>query len=135
MPAKKTTEAFINEAKNTHGDLYDYSLSQYKNSKTKIKIICSTHGEFEQNPGDHIYGRGCNACAKEYRANGMRKTMSTFMDEMNTLHNNKYDYSKAVYKNNKIPIIIICPLHGEFNQRPDMHLRGSGCTVPTFITK
>jgi len=31
------------------------------------------------------------------------------------------------YANNKSKIIITCPDHGEFDQRPDHHLQGMGC--------
>lgn len=41
-----TTEEFIKEAKETHGDKYDYSLVDYKSSRKKIKIICPKHGVF-----------------------------------------------------------------------------------------
>lgn len=43
------------------------------------------------------------------------------------IHGDKYDYSKSVYVNNKTPVTILCPLHGEFRQRPDNHLQGKGC--------
>ena len=58
----KTTEEFIKEAKQIHGDKYDYSLVEYNNSKIKIKIICSKHGVFKQAPNRHILGDGCPIC-------------------------------------------------------------------------
>lgn len=60
---KKTTEEFINDAKNIHGNKYDYSLVNYKNCKVKIKIICNKHGVFEQTPDGHLSGRGCYKCS------------------------------------------------------------------------
>jgi len=60
---KLTTEEFIKRAKEIHGDKYDYSLVDYKNSKTKVKIICPEHGVFEQNPNDHLNGSGCSECS------------------------------------------------------------------------
>ena len=50
-----------------------------------------------------------------------------FFTKCNLLHNEKYDYSKSVYKNNRTKIIIICPEHGEFLQTPNSHLQGHGC--------
>ena len=44
----------------------------------------------------------------------------------NITHNNKYDYSKSIYKNLRTKIIIICPIHGEFLQSPKNH-KYSGC--------
>ena len=36
-----------------------------KNNKTKVKIICSEHGVFEQKPNSHLNGNGCPHCAQE----------------------------------------------------------------------
>ena len=40
------TEDFIDKAKKVHSDKYDYSEVVYTKSCEKVKIICSTHGEF-----------------------------------------------------------------------------------------
>ncbi len=61
------TEYWINEAREIHGDLYDYSLVNYKNARTKVKII-SKHGVFEQRPNDHLDGAGCQILGKEKSA-------------------------------------------------------------------
>lgn len=50
-----------------------------------------------------------------------------FLKKANEIHNNKYDYSKVEYVNNKTKICIICPVHGEFWQLPCNHLKGCGC--------
>lgn len=57
------TTIFIEKAKEKHGDTYDYSLVDYINSITKVKIICKKHDVFEQNPADHLTGTGCSKCA------------------------------------------------------------------------
>jgi 5-methylcytosine-specific restriction endonuclease McrA len=63
MPFKiKTTERFILEGNNYHNGKYDYSLVVYVNSKTKVKIICPIHGEFEQTPTNHLRS-GCIRCS------------------------------------------------------------------------
>lgn len=49
-----TDKEFIQKAKEVHGDKYDYSLVEYKNARTKVKIICPIHGIFEQTPDSHI---------------------------------------------------------------------------------
>lgn len=59
---------------------------------------------------------------------GKRKTTSQFIAEAKAVHGDKYDYSKVEYKTNKDKVCIICPIHGEFWQRPADHLRGNGCT-------
>ena len=46
MTRRKTLEQFITEARAVHGGKYDYSKVEYKNTNTKVCIICPTHGEF-----------------------------------------------------------------------------------------
>jgi very-short-patch-repair endonuclease len=57
-----TTEEFIVKAELKHGKLYDYSLVDYKNKKEKVKIICASHGVFEQKAYVHLQGHGCKKC-------------------------------------------------------------------------
>jgi len=59
---KITTEEFIKHANDVHHYKYNYSKTNYKNSKCKITIICEKHGEFEQNASSHISGKGCPNC-------------------------------------------------------------------------
>lgn len=60
---KSNAEIFIEKAKSIHGDKYDYSLVDYKNSKTKVKIICKKCGNiFEQTPDKHLKRNGCPNC-------------------------------------------------------------------------
>ena len=62
----KNTEDFIEKAKKIHGDLYDYSQSNYKGTKVKIKIICNIHGVFEQAPNNHLSNiQKCPKCMRE----------------------------------------------------------------------
>jgi very-short-patch-repair endonuclease len=58
----KTVNEIIKLSKLKHGDKYDYSKVEYVNAKTKIKIICPKHGEFEQLHNNHILGQGCPIC-------------------------------------------------------------------------
>jgi hypothetical protein len=61
---KLNTKLFIKKSKKVHGNKYDYSLVDYINTHTKVKIICKKHGIFEQQPNSHLNGRGCNICNK-----------------------------------------------------------------------
>jgi hypothetical protein len=120
----KSTNEFIKQANLVHGDKYDYSLVDYIDSKTKIKITCTTHGEFEQLPTPHLsLKQGCPKCV------GMNKTTNDFINDVKLVHGDKYDYSKTVYETSKIKIDIICYKHGLFKQTPNMHLKGQGCPI------
>ena len=76
---KLTTEEFIDQARKVHGDKYDYSLVNYVNCRTKVKIICPIHGVFEQTPQSHLKGNGCKYC-KNYSA---EKDIYTLLDKLN----------------------------------------------------
>lgn len=58
----KSTSKFIEDAIRMHGDLYDYSLCNYYNNTTKVKVICREHGVFEIRAGEHLNGGGCPLC-------------------------------------------------------------------------
>lgn len=119
--AKLDIITFISRAEIKHGNKYDYSLVEYINSNTNVKIICPIHGVFEQSPANHFSGKGCRKCAKKYM------DLEYFIEKSNIKHENKYDYSKTVYTNGYNRVIIICPIHGEFQQNADTHIQGSGC--------
>ena len=51
----------------------------------------------------------------------------SFIEKARKIHGWKFDYSKVIYINNRTKIIIICPIHGEFEQLPYNHLIGKGC--------
>jgi len=114
---KLNNKTFIDKSREVHGNFYDYSLVEYKNNKTKVKIICSNHGIFEQKPNDHLMNHGCPKCY------GNEKSQEEFISECKIKQDNFYDYSLVEYKNNTI----ICPEHGIFEQIPKNHLRGSIC--------
>jgi hypothetical protein len=122
MPARLDTESFTKKATSQHGGRYDYSLVEYVNNKTKIKIVCCDHGVFEQYPHHHLQGFGCPDCG----GNGKLDT-ETFIKKATDKHGDKYDYSLVDYVNTRAKVTIFCPKHGEFLQAPRNHLSGDGC--------
>lgn len=124
---RKSTEEIIALAKQRNGDYYDYSKTVYINKRTKIIVTCPIHGDFTIYPYDHIRGCGCKKCANVSSANKRTKQKDEFIKEATKLHNDKYDYSLVDYKGSNTNVTIICPKHGEFQQKPRHHLLGSGC--------
>ena len=59
---KLNNDEFIKRSIAIHGNKYDYSKVDYVNVKTKIIIICNKHGEFIQQPRNHLIGYGCAIC-------------------------------------------------------------------------
>jgi hypothetical protein len=125
MTRKTTLPEFITKARLKHGDLYDYSKVDYIKSNIKVIIICNKHGEFPQKPEDHLTGHGCPFC----RIVNRRSTTVKFIKSAKLIHSERYDYSNVDYIKNNTEVIIICKLHGEFPQKPDSHLSGSGCPL------
>lgn len=123
---KHTNETFIAKSIEVHGDIYSYELVEYKNSKTKVKIVCKEHGVYEQQPSNHLSGVGCKICSNEALASTAK---SEFEEKANLTHNNKYTYELVDYKNNATKVKIICPIHGSFEQTPGNHLASKGCPI------
>lgn len=128
MPKKLTLNDFTDKANKIHNFKYGYELVDYVNCSTKVIIICPDHGQFEQTPDNHIYGKGgCQKCAVLARALKRIKGIDQFIYEANQVHNDKYGYLNSKYVNSQTNIIITCYTHGDFLQIPNTHLKGGGC--------
>lgn len=117
---KVNTKYFIEKSNEKHGSRYDYSQAIVETSRSNVLIGCKLHGIFTQSAHRHMRGQGCPTCKK-------RKSIAEFIDQANIVHDNVYDYSLSTYNTNRIPIDIICKIHGTFQQTPSNHLRGHGC--------
>ena len=112
-------EIFLIKAHRKWKDKYDYSLMEYKTTTDKIKIIYDGV-IYEQSPANHLN------YAPELRNT---QTLENFIECSEKIHGGKYTYDKSIYINSKTKMIITCPKHGDFEQVPLSHLRGSGCPV------
>lgn len=123
---RNNTANFIARANAKHRGRYDYSLVDYVTSKDKVAIVCKVHGTFLQVASDHLAGRGCPKCGDERISQSQRQSLESFIARARAVHGDKFDYSKVEYKTARVPVTIICPVHGEFEQPPDAHLN-RGC--------
>ena len=121
------TEYFIIKAQKIHGDVYDYSKVEYINNTTNVIIICKKHGQFEQQPSNHLMNRGCVHCGRERTGKINSSDQDTFITKAKEIHGELYDYSKVEYVKSNENVIIICKKHGPFEQAPSGHLGGRGC--------
>jgi hypothetical protein len=121
---KLSTETFISKAIKKHGHIYDYSLTEYVHSQSKVKIICSEHGTFEQVPASHLNGNGCPSCA-----GNIKLTTEDFISSAIQKHGHIYDYSLVEYKGARTKVKIICKEHSVFEQTPNNHLNGNICPL------
>jgi hypothetical protein len=127
---KLTLDDFIKNAQKVHGNRYNYKNVNYINGATNVIIICSIHGKFQQTPNSHVSQKcGCPKCSNIERGKKLRFSTKKFIELSKNIHGDRYDYSKVRYIANRIPVIIICKIHGEFKQAPHDHygLDKCGC--------
>lgn len=109
-----TTEKFIEKSKKIFGNKYDYSLVEYINSQTKVKIIYNGL-VYEQIPNNHLKGFKCE--------NIKGLTKEEFISKSKDVHGDKYDYSLVDFKNVRGEIKII--YNGlVYTQLAYLHLEG-----------
>jgi hypothetical protein len=133
-----TRDRFLEDARQAHGDRYDYSQVEYVNALTKVTIICPDHGPFRQKPANHIRDVGCPICGDERTAAQRTKTTEYFVQKAREVHGDRYDYSRVEYKSAHEKVEIVCTEHGPFWQSPANHTKGDtaagcpGCALSGF---
>ena len=126
---KYSTNTFIEKARGIHGDKYDYSRVKYIDSKTKVEIICPKHGSFFQKPYLHLRGQGCMECFNEQRKNMFKKDFNDFIEQLNRIYGNKYDFTKYNYINYNTRESVTCNKHGIFYRSPYELLNKKECPL------
>lgn len=125
---KLTTQEFITKANQVHNGVYDYTPTIYTLSSSPVLIRCKQHGNFTQRPNDHLRGQGCPDCGMLSRRQTRSVGTEAFIQRAKQVHGNKYDYSKVVYAGTHAKVTITCPIHGDFDQKPNNHVSGKqGC--------
>lgn len=124
-------DKFIENARNVHGDRYDYSLVPDEFlSVNKVKIICKEHGVFLQTNGNHVWNKcGCPVCNAERLATGnsIRKSKEHYIEKIKQVHGDKYDLSLFEYETCTKKSTVVCEIHGNFQVSLDNLSRGKGC--------
>lgn len=69
---------FANQAKEIHGEKYNYENVDYQGLSVKIEIICPIHGKFYQLPNSHLRGNGCEKCGFDRTAKHRRENPCGF---------------------------------------------------------
>lgn len=109
---KKTTREFIDEAIAIHGDLYDYSKTEYEHSLKKVCITCKKHGDFWITPSEHLRGHGCPYCSLSKGEEKIEK----FLREHDVCHERQYEihYKTLLCQQSKIKVDFYIPSHNTF---------------------
>lgn len=123
MPKQMTQEEYITKAINIHGNKYDYSNLIYTKAHGMVTLICPKHGEFIIKACNHTNQKqGCAKCS-----GNVQYTTKEFIDKASNVHDNFYTYDKTAYSTSHRKLIVTCPVHGDFEQLPYIHLQGHGC--------
>ena len=126
---KLTFQEFINRANKKFNNKFDYSKAEYKNTSTKIVIICPIHGEFLQTPTNHLTTvYGCLSCSVIEVHKKLKINENDIINDCNKKYKNMFDYSRVVYKNIDTKVEIYCKKHKNwFKQSFYEHIKGPGC--------
>ena len=127
MSKKLTKEEFVQRAIDVHKDRYSYQNVEYVKMLQKICITCKVHGDFWQTPADHLWNHGCPKCKADKRSFSWVEMFNQFPDK----NKNYYTYDETTYKRNSVKMKMVCPKHGEFWQKPELHKNGAGCKICT----
>lgn len=122
----KTVKQFIEEARQVHGDKYDYSKVNYVDAHTKVCIICPEHGEFWQLPSSHLRGHGCQKCKLRQIANRKRLDHETFISKLNIVNPKIEVIGQYTFSNEKIKVKCRLCAH-EWLATPNNLLKKRGC--------
>lgn len=132
MMRQRHKKAFFTKAQKKHGARYDYSRVDYQGDETPVVIICPVegHGEFQQTPHEHLGGCGCQKCGNANKNRERSETASSsFIPRARKVHGRRYDYSRVVYEDSRLRVLVGCRRkgHGFFPITPNNHLNGWGC--------
>lgn len=112
-----------------HGSGFDYSRVVYTGMGKRVTICCPLHGVFSVTPASFLKSvNGCRKCHMEAYNKKKRLGVEGIVNRANLVHENRYDYSLFTeYSDTTGFMAIICPDHGQFEQRVFAHLGGQGC--------
>ena len=134
MPRQVSWEQMQARFAQAHGTLYDYSQAQYAGTKAPIKIV-GPAGDFWQSPEVHAKGHGDPRLSSAAQSLRQRDDREAFLAKAQRVHAGAYRYLQVVYVDSTTPVLIECPEHGMFSQRPNKHLQGQGCRACSYAKR
>jgi hypothetical protein len=118
-----THDEFIIRCQKRHNSYYAYDKTRYVHSLKRVIVTCPEHGDFEIKAHDHSKGVGCRLCFYK------RLTYSTskFVEKCKAIHGERYLYHDTLYHSAHSSVLIMCRVHGQFEQLAKHHVAGRGC--------
>ncbi|AUE22848.1 hypothetical protein Ah1_00330 [Aeromonas phage Ah1] len=113
-------QRFIRRSKLIFGERFNYPTEFSK----RMELICKKHGKFSVEEQSHfkLKNGGCIKCHT-----GIDSIQERFIHKAIEEHGNTFSYENVHYVDSSTDVMITCRIHGDFPQRPDVHLRGFGC--------
>jgi hypothetical protein len=124
---KRDTEEFIKLAKEVHGDTYSYTKVDYVRARSLVIITCKVHGDFLAHPGNHLLGANCKKCADKLVNKDRTFSLEQHLVNVKEVHGDKYSYDKVEFHSGSQKVVVVCPVHGDFNISFNLHRSGVGC--------
>lgn len=111
----------------TDDELRDEALKF--NTKNEFrKSNTSAYGAAKKR-GDEFFNNITSHFVSGYKLNSQEKKLGNkgFEDRSKKIFGDKYDYQKVNYVDAHTPVVITCPIHGDFEIKPYIHLDNHGC--------
>lgn len=128
------TELFISKSKAIWKDKYTYELTEFKTTKIKLIVTCKIHGNFEQQPGNHLNGKeGCKQCYSKSNKDRQRMSIEEFIQRVKGIHGDAFNFNNFEYNGTEYRSTFLCNKHNiEFKQLCASTLAGKlGCPLCT----
>lgn len=118
---------FVEKATRVHANKYTYLRSDYSDAVTKVVVTCTTHGDFNVSPNNHLRGKGCPTCGFESARLSKVKSFDEHHLQFKAIYGDRYEYSSVAWSGSSTPISVICKHHGVFRIIPYLHAQGREC--------
>ena len=129
------------------GDTIDYSNAYDLNKRVNedsVEFKCKIHNMIFFRPLG-LLAKGHTGCPECKKINFIKRTTASrlgteeFIRRAREIHGNKYNYDKVNYVTNAVPVIITCPIHGDWKAIPANHISknsklSTGCPKCGLIT-
>ena len=114
---RSNKEEFEKQAKEIHGNKYDYSKVVYLGNKIPVEIGCPSHGSFWQKPNGHISSR--NGCPNCFESKG-EKLIADILERSNIPFVREYVIPPKRYRYDFClkDLGILIEFHGQQHYRP-----------------
>ncbi|AVL95238.1 hypothetical protein ma851 [Moumouvirus australiensis] len=121
----KLLSKFIDDAKQIHGDKYDYSYVDYKSRVIEVTIKCNSCGNtFNIKPRSHIFDKiGCTMC---YFTDDDRRLHreKKFIFKLIQMYGSDFTYDKIKYFGTRKEVIITCSkCQRDYKRQPETLVR------------